>query len=116
MKVRFIKGIASIFGTFGPGEVTDVPVEKIAESWCRNGIAVEVFRCEKHNKFHESGSTIGKKCLQRIEAEKAEAEEARQAEEISIVEETGLVEEVETEPEESEEEVQQKAEEEGDEG
>ena len=42
MKVRFLKGIASIFGTFEPGMVIDMPNKKIAASWLRNGIAEEV--------------------------------------------------------------------------
>ena len=42
MKVRFLKGIVSIFGTFEPGMVIDMPNKKIAASWLRNGIAEEV--------------------------------------------------------------------------
>lgn len=42
MKVRFLKGIASIFGTFESGMVIDMPNEKIAASWLRNGIAEQV--------------------------------------------------------------------------
>lgn len=42
MRVKFIQGIVSIFGTFEPGQVTDVPIDKVAESWIRNGIAKRV--------------------------------------------------------------------------
>ena len=42
MRVRFLKGIASIFGTFEPDMVIDMPNEKIAASWVRNGIAEKV--------------------------------------------------------------------------
>ncbi len=107
MKVILLKGIVSIFGTFGPGEVTDVPIEKIAESWCRSGIAEEVFHCEKHNAIHKSFSSIGKRCLQRIQEEEAEAK----AEEIRIIEESRLVEEREAESGSEEEESEEEEEE-----
>jgi len=42
MRFRFVKPIVSIFGTFEPGMVIDIPKSKITDSWLRNGIAHEV--------------------------------------------------------------------------
>lgn len=42
MRVRFLKPIVSVFGTFEPGMEVVVSNEKITASWLRNGIAKEV--------------------------------------------------------------------------
>lgn len=46
MRIRFIKSIVSIFGTFEPGMAIDTSKagvsKKIVASWLRNGIAHEV--------------------------------------------------------------------------
>lgn len=42
MRVRFKKPVVSIFGTFEPGMVIDMPNPKIVASWLKNGIAGEV--------------------------------------------------------------------------
>ncbi len=39
MKLRFKQRIASIFGSFAPGMIADIPNENIAKSWIRNDIA-----------------------------------------------------------------------------
>lgn len=78
MRVRFLKGIASIYGTFEPGKEIDVPNEKVAASWLRNGIAEAVesekpvvpetipdgqYWCSKCEKLHREASKTGQKHL-----------------------------------------------------
>ena len=53
MRVRFDKSIVSIYGTFEPGMVIDMPNPKITASWIRNGIAHEVKGKAKGRRYRE---------------------------------------------------------------
>lgn len=57
MRVRFLKPIVSVFGTFAPGMETTVDNEKITSSWLRNGIAKEVKTAAPvHRHYYPKGS------------------------------------------------------------
>ena len=91
MKVRILKDIDSVHGTFRTGQVVNLPA-KVAEVWLKKGeliteVATSVkpevipegmFWCEKHETLHKVDSSTGKKCLRRIETERKEAEEAEE--------------------------------------
>ena len=60
MRVRFLKPIVSIFGTFEPGMETDVSNPKITDSWLRNGIAKEVKKraAPAHRHYYPKDSDV----------------------------------------------------------
>lgn len=91
MKVRILKNIDSVHGTFRTGQVVNLPT-RVAEVWLKKGelitlvtapgkpeaIPEGMFWCDKHETLHKLDSSMGKKCFRRIEAEKTEAEEAEE--------------------------------------
>ena len=41
MRIKFLKGVASVYGGFSAGVTADIP-DKVAQGWCDAGIAEEV--------------------------------------------------------------------------
>ena len=91
VKVRILKDIVSVHGTFRKGQVVNLPAGVAAVWLTKDGVIREetgpgkpsvipegMFWCEKHETLHKSDSSTGKKCLRRIEAERKEAEEAEE--------------------------------------
>lgn len=78
MRIRFLKGVASVYGGFSAGTTADIP-DKVAQGWCEAGIAEEVkgeaskekpsvipkgkFWCSKCQSLHKLDSSRGKRHL-----------------------------------------------------
>lgn len=75
MRIRILKPVATVHGTFKPGDVVDVP-DNMAQDWCRAGISEQeksldgasetksegdLYWCEKCGRSHERSSKIGKR-------------------------------------------------------
>jgi hypothetical protein len=74
MRIRILKSVATVHGTFQAGDVRDIP-DDMAQDWCRAGIAMEdkstepsetknendLYWCDTCGRSHERDSKIGKR-------------------------------------------------------
>ena len=40
MRIRILKHVTTVHGTFEPGDTPDIP-DEMAQDWCRDGVAME---------------------------------------------------------------------------
>ena len=40
MRIRILKHVTTVHGTFKPGDTPDIP-DEMARDWCRDGVAME---------------------------------------------------------------------------
>jgi len=73
MRIRVLKSVAMVYGTFQVGDVHDIP-DDMARDWCQAGIAMQdksldgasetkegdLYWCEECGRSHKTDSEIGK--------------------------------------------------------